>query len=311
MHPDPFPANCQNTSSANKDNPAPAGRDLRIEACFSGARGRHMEPLRLTMRKTVFLLLVISMAAYSTGCAPRKALLLGDDYSSPGRALAKLRQMDAGEQTLKAVSTLTATGTGGRYTVKMALLAKRPCYLRVEEMPFLGLPDLFLSANEDRLKVFYPKEGKFYVGKPTRENISKFLPWGIEVEEFLALLFGMPPPCIAAAERLEGRAEGDLYRIDAIESGGKIGSLWIDPMDHRLVRTEILTEKGDVLCEVSLASYGPAGDLIIPKELTLDFFKPEGTNILIRHRSTEITTDEEEDLFDLEIPIGITPLQLD
>ena len=263
------------------------------------------------MRKTVFFILMIAMVAFAAGCAPRKALLLGEDFSSPGRALEKLEQMDAGERTLKGVSTLTLTGTNERYTVKMALLAKRPRSLRVEEMPFLGLPDLFLSANENRLKVFYPKEGKFYVGKPTRENISKFLPWGIEVEEFLALLFGMPPPCIATAERLEGRAEDDLYRIDAFESGGKIGSLWIDPLDHRLVRTEILTEKGDVLCNVSLASYGPAGDLIIPNELSFAFFKPEKTDILILHRSTEITTDQDEKLFDLEIPAGITPLQLD
>jgi hypothetical protein len=282
-----------------------------MKAFLSGARGIDMEPLRLTMRKIFFFLLVISIAAYAAGCAPRKALLLGEDFSSPGRALATLEQMNAGEDTLKGVSTLTVNGTDGRYTVKIALLAKRPCSLRVEEMPFLGLPDLFLSANEDRLKVFYPKEGKFYVGKPTRENISRFLPWGIEVEEFLALLFGMPPPGIAAAERLEGRAEDDLYRIDAFESGERIGSLWIDPLDHRLVRTEILTEKGDVLYDATLASYGPAGDLVIPKELILDFFKPEKTDILIRHGSTEITSDEDEDLFDLEVPAGITPLQLD
>jgi len=263
------------------------------------------------MRKTALFFLVIAMAAYTAGCAPRKALLLGEDFSSPERALAKLKQMNTGEDTLKGVSTLTVTAADGRYIVKMALLAKRPSSLRIEEMPFWGLPDLFLSANEDQLKVFFPKEGKFYVGKPTRENISKFLPWGIEVDEFLALLFGMPPPCIAAAERLEGRTEEDLYRIDTFNSGGKLGSLWIDPLDHRLVRTELLTEKGDVLCEVSLASYGPAGDFIIPKELILDFFKPEKTNILIRHRSTEIAADEDEDLFDLEIPAGITPLQLD
>jgi hypothetical protein len=270
-----------------------------------------MEPVRLTMRKTALFFLVISLAAYAAGCAPRKALLLGEDFSSPERALAKLKQKNAGEGTLQGVSTLTVTAADGRYTVKMALLAKRPSSLRIEEMPFLGLPDLFLSANKDRLKVFFPKEGKFYVGKPTRENISKFLPWGTEVDEFLALLFGMPPPRIAAAERLEGRTEDDLYRIDAFNSGRKLGSLWIDPLDHRLVRTETVDEIGDVLCEVSLASYGPAGDLIIPKEVILDFFKPEKTNILIRHTIAEIVPDEDEDLFDLEIPAGITPLYID
>jgi hypothetical protein len=270
-----------------------------------------MEPVRLTMRKTALFFLVISMVALSAGCAPRKALLLGEDFSSPERALAKLEQKNAVEGTLQGVSTLTVTAADGRYTVKMALLAKRPSSLRIEEMPFLGLPDLFLSANEDRLKVFFPKEGKFYVGKPTRENISKFLPWGIEVNEFLALLFGMPPPRIAGAEKLEGRTDDDLYRIDTFDSGRKIGSLWIDPLDHCLVRTETVDEKGDVLYDVSLVSYGPAGDLIIPKELTLNFFKPEKTNILIRHTSTEIVSVKDKGLFDLEVPAGITPLDID
>ncbi len=263
------------------------------------------------MRKIVFLLLMIAMAACAASCAPRQALLLGEDFSSPGRALERLGRKDAGEGILKGVSTLTLARANERYTVKMALLAKRPCSLRIEEMPLMGLPDLFLSANENRLKVFYPKQGKFYVGKPTRENISKFLPWGIEVKDFLSLLFGMPPPRIASAERLDGRAEGELYRIDAFEIGGKIGSLWIDPLDHRLVRTEILTEKGDVLCRAGLDSYGPAGDLVIPKELTLAFFKPEKTDVLIRLGSADVTADGDENVFDLEIPAGITPLQLD
>ncbi len=247
-----------------------------------------------------------------TACTPHKALLPGEDFSSPGRALEKLGQKGAGEGILRAVSSLTLTGANERYTVKMALLAKRPCSLRIEEMPLMGLPDLFLSANEKRLKVFYPKQGKFYVGKPTRENVSKFLPWGIEVEDFLALLFGMPPPCIAAAERLEGRAEGALYRIDAHGSGGKIGTLWIDPPDHRLVRAEILTEKGDVLCRVGLDAYSPVGDLVIPKELTLAFFRPEKMDILIRHGSAEVTADRDDEyVFDLKIPAGVTTLQLD
>ncbi len=265
----------------------------------------------MNMRRWVLFFPIILTIALSTGCAPRKALLLGEDFSSPGRALAKLQERNEATGALQGVSTLMAVTSEMRYTVKMALFAERPCFLRIEEMPLFGLPDLYLSANRRQLKVFFPKEGKFYVGKPTGRNLSKFLPWGVEVEDFLALLFGMPPPRIAGAERTEGRVDDDLYRVDAFGGDRKIGSLWIDPLDHRLVRTEILSEKGDVLCDARLDSYGPAGDAIIPTELTLNFLRPQKTEVIIRHGSMEIVPVEDDDLFDLEIPSGITPLQLD
>jgi hypothetical protein len=263
------------------------------------------------MRRRALFFPIILTVALSTGCASQKALLLGEEFSSPGRALSILQEKNEAAGVLQGVSTLTAVTAEARYSVKLALIAERPSSLRIEEMPLIGLPDLYLSANRQQLKVFFPKEGKFYVGKPTGENLSKFLPWAVEVEDFLALLFGMPPPRIAGTERLEGRVDDDLYRIDAFSGGRKYASLWIDPVEHRLVRTESLSEKGERIYDVHLSSYGPVGNFIIPQEITLSFFKPKMTDVIIRHESIEIVPAVSEDLFDLEIPAGITPLQLD
>jgi hypothetical protein len=263
------------------------------------------------MRRRALFFPIILTFALSTGCASQKALLLGEEFSSPGRALSILQEKNEAAGVLQGVSTLTAVTAEARYSVKMALVAERPSSLRIEEMPVLGLPVLYLSANKERLKVFFPKEGKFYVGKPTGENLSKFLPWAVEVEDFLALLFGLPPPRIAGAERLEGRVDDDFYRVDAFSGKRKYASLWIDPVEHRLVRTEILSDKGERLCDVHLGSYGPVGHFIIPQEITLSFFKPKMTDVIIRHESIEIIPAVAEDLFDLEIPAGITPQQLD
>ncbi len=263
------------------------------------------------MRRRALLLLILLTITLPEGCAPRKALLLGEDFSSPERALARLEQGRTATGTLQSLGTLAVITAGGRYRVKTALFAKRPSSLRIEGVPLFGLPDLYLTANGDRLKVFFPKEGRFYVGKPTGENISKFLPWGLAVDEFVALVFGMPPPRIAGAARFEGRVEDDLYRIDAFAGGLQIGSLWIDPPDHRLVRAQRLTEKGAVLFEATLSAYGPAGDLVIPKELSLHFPGLEEIEVSLRHEEVEIAPGATEDLFDLETPAGITPLQLD
>lgn len=269
------------------------------------------EDLPPKMRRWALLVLIFLTIVVPEGCAPRKALLLGEDFSSPERALTKLEQERTPTGTLQSLSTLGVTTADGRYRVKTALFAKRPFSLRIEEVPLFGLPDLYLTANRDHLRVFFPKEGRFYVGKPTGENISKFLPWGLAVDEFIALLFGMPPPRIAGAERLDGRAEDNLYRIDAFAGGRQIGSLWIDPPDHRLVRTQSLTEKGAVLYEATLNAYGPAGDLVIPKELSLNFPGHEKIEVYLRHEEVEIAPGVTEDLFDLETPAGITPLLLD
>ena len=49
------------------------------------------------------------------------------------------------------------------------------------------------SANEKSLKVFLPGEGKFYVGKATKENLFTFFKVLISPGDMVFILAGLPP----------------------------------------------------------------------------------------------------------------------
>jgi hypothetical protein len=66
----------------------------------------------------------------------------------------------------------------GHYPVRAALIMQKPSYLRLEILPVIGTPDLYLAATPDHLQIFIPSREEFYSGKPSAENLARFLPWG-------------------------------------------------------------------------------------------------------------------------------------
>ena len=261
---------------------------------------------RARFRTSSRLLLALSLAALLAGCAPPKTLVLGDDFASPDRALRTLRDNAPPEAILAGVSRVAAVTADGRYSLKAAVMMKRPSSLRIEEIPLMGLPDLFLAVHGDALRAFFPREGQFYIGRPSKENVARFLPWLLEVRDLLALLHGLPPEGLAAGAAREGKLDGELYRIDA-----RGGALWIDPAGIHLARVEVLDESGRLLYDVALSDYGAGDHPAVPMRLVFHFGRPPKLTLDIRHSDMRVAPEQEEGAFDLPVPAGVTPRYLD
>ena len=60
-----------------------------------------------------------------------------------------------------ATAQIELTTAEGRYPLRAALILQRPSYLRLEMLPVIGTPDLFLTATPDEMRIFIPSLGEF------------------------------------------------------------------------------------------------------------------------------------------------------
>ena len=91
---------------------------------------------------------------------------------------------------LVAVAQINLATSRGNYPLRAAIIVQRPAWLRLELLPFIGPPDLYLTASPERMSVYLPAQAEFYIGEPTAANMARFLPWAVSVEEMVAILWG-------------------------------------------------------------------------------------------------------------------------
>lgn len=183
-----------------------------------------------------------------------------------------------------------------------------PSELRLETIPLFGPTDFFLSANEQSFKVFFPGEGKIYVGRPTRENLFLFLKIYITPSDVIPLLCGIPPRVMKGAS--SGYTEGSMYRIERRE-GKEERFLRIDLETHTLMKIEQYRDSA-LLWRMEFSGHTVVGDISLPRRIQIEMTEPEKTEIEIRYLELSVMRSKDNmTCFDLPVPPGVTPIPLE
>ena len=212
--------------------------------------------------------------------------------------------MPASGDIIRATAKITLNSSEKRYSRKIALLLKAPSSLRIETIPVFGPADFFLSANDKSLKVFLPGEGKFYIGKATKENLFLFFKVFLSPGDMVSILAGLPPQIIEGD--LSEYVEGRLYRVD-IRSGKKKRSFWIDPDNYILTKIEEIDD-GRVIYRATFRDPVVIDGRPYPGRINIEVEEPERVSINIRYLDLETLPDKNMAAFDLRTPSGITPI---
>ncbi len=265
------------------------------------------------MKKYILTVLCLSLFLIFSGCAPKKVAVPFKGYAlSPADVLKKISRTDSQKDTLKALANISVNTPKGRHSMKVALIVKKPSFLRVEAIPIIGPSSFFLSVSGNSLKVFLPKKGEFYIGQATRKNLTTFFPINLKVEDIVSILVGTPPRVKGQNMTLQGCIEGELYRIDVISKDKKVQSLWVDRCDN-LVRIEALGDDGRILYRARLKDHNRISGISIPGKVMIMTGKTDRSSAHIRYLDVQLSQDQDMDanLFDLDIPAGIKPTFID
>jgi hypothetical protein len=267
---------------------------------------RNNPPDRHVRRGIPLLVLAASIGLFLSGCAGGgKSVRIGE-ADEAGVALRHLAAL-APSETITATARIDITAHAERRPLKAAMLMKKPASVRLESIPLMGPPDLFLTIGGGELRVFLPGKGAFYRGKATERNIARFFPLALPPDELVSLLMGQVPDNGEDSLSWDGRREDGLYRIDQYRAARRIRSLWIDPSEGFLTRVRTYAQEGEIAYTADLSGHTRVGSGFMPERLTIS-----GGDVTMVLRYTEILPfDDDETLFVLPVPEGIAPISLD
>lgn len=267
----------------------------------------------MTTRSLSPVILIIIFIFLVSGCLP--SINQGDPPAACSSASTHLEQLsirDGLKGTMKALADIEIQTMGRRYPARMAVMARGPDTLRMEAIPLIGPPDFMLSIKGDRLRVFLPQKGEFYIGEASK-HLSRFMPVPIDVRDVVSILMGTYPrlkegDCIAPDV-----AEGDLRPMNVFSREGDLRmSLWIKSPEQTLIRLKTYggNEKADYT--VVFSDYGIINRIAMPEKILIRGGSVAGLRqtVTVRYSDLEFTNETDAQLFELPVPPGLLPIDL-
>ena len=259
------------------------------------------------MSKSLFFagksIIIMLVAAFFCACG-RPITMETDNLTE--KILFALAHNIADDEAISAVAQIYLVAPGGAYPARVALIAKKPAYLRVELLPLIGPPDFFLVANPKQINILLPAKGEFMSGKPTGRNLARFLPWPFDIEEIVAVLAGTYPP-VQGKTTFQSYPAGESLRVEFMNPSGCVQKIWISPQ-NRLLKLIRFDEQGKELYQAIFEDHDPQSRLA----RKISVFMADGlTSFTFVY--TDLKTERTGDLslFNLDAPAGFRTIFLD
>jgi hypothetical protein len=205
------------------------------------------------------------------------------------------------DEIFNAVAQINVSTPKGLYPVKAALAIKRPSYLRLELLPVIGVPDFFLTVSPEVMKIFIPSKGEFYIGRPTVDNLKKFLPWHIELEDVIMIFTGTYPLFKEKNISYQAHRENNFLVVEINSPSGASQIIWVGE-NNKLLKLIRKDETGEELYDVKYSYSDDHSDL--PEKITINM-ADETTSLSVRYSDIKIEKAKDLSVFDLTNPDGV------
>jgi len=249
------------------------------------------------------IIMVFLLSVLTSGCVGKTVIGLG----MPPESLATVSRTIQETDRIVATTQIELMTAQGHYPVRAALIMQKPSYLRLEMLPVIGTPDLFLTATPDDMRVYIPSRSEFYSGKPSAENLERFLSWALNIEDMVMIFSGAYPLLTGKDISYESDVEGNLLRVDMKTPSGSSQVVWMEK-NGRMVRLVRNGSDGRELYRVQYEEYAPAhplaGKITIRMADHITFVSLKFTDIKIE-KAADLS------IFQLPVPAGSKIIKLD
>ncbi len=143
------------------------------------------------------------------------------------------RVHDRGQQIqgLKGLARVKVSAPGKNYSGPEILWVRRPSSLRLESLGPLGTPQLYLTADDQTIRVYIPAENRFYHGPSQGRLLSIALPILLPLADVVSILLGDIPWPREEGQAMVRRDEaGSRWVLELFfPFGNERQTLWIHP----------------------------------------------------------------------------------
>lgn len=246
--------------------------------------------------------IVFLLSILVCGCAGT----IGTGSGMPPASLTAVSRVIQETDRIVAETRIELMTVQGQYPVRAALILQKPSYLRLEILPVIGTPDLFLTATSDDMRVYIPSRREFYSGKPSAENLERFLSWALNIEDVVMIFSGTYPPLTGKHISYESYAEGNLLRVDMKTSSGGAQMIWMEK-DGRMARLVRHGSDGREVYQVQYEDYEPASPLA--GRITIRM-ADQVTSVCVKFTDVRIEKATDLSIFKLPVPAGVKTINL-
>lgn len=237
---------------------------------------------------------------------PQPSTSLGSSLSK-NRATAELVQTLAVRvhqfRSLRALATVSYWGTEGRAGFQEAILVHRPDRLRLETLSLLGAI-LIVTVDADEITGFHPREGLFYRGISSKENLFRYTKIPLELGELTSLLMGLPPV------EVQGQWEEEENSIHRQIDGGRKETITFHPTLDIVTKWERFSVNGEIELRALFADFSstPAG--LFPLKISLEAHAQQ-RRLEIHYQDPELNVTLPFPLFVQEKPASAREIPLE
>lgn len=250
------------------------------------------------------ILIVLALSALIPGCAGKKAAGLG---ALPEKSTEIISRTVDETDRIIATTQIELTTAQGYYPIRAALILQRPSWLRLEMLPLIGTPDFFLTATPGEMRIFIPSRGEFYSGKPSAENLARFLPWAINMEDLVMILSGTCPRLPGKHVSSDRHAEDGLTRVEMNAPASESQTVWVEK-NGRLVKLVRKGADGKEIYRVHYDDYAP--EIPIARRIIIKMADP-ATSASVTYKNINIEKATDMSIFELAVSSGIKTISLD
>jgi outer membrane lipoprotein-sorting protein len=238
-------------------------------------------------------------------CGFKKPMIANPGFSSGDIKASTFCRMDEND-VFSTLALIKFRSSQGLYSVKAAMIIKRPSYFRMELLPVIGAPDFFLTISPEKMKILIPSKGEFYSGRPTVENIKKFLPWAMAIEDMIMILTGMYPSFQEANVSYQTHREDKMVRLEMKAPSGCSQTIWFGE-NNKLLKIIRHDEIGEEIYHVHYTYNND--DSECPEDITIKM--ADGiTSLSIKYSDIKIEQQTDLSVFNLAIPDNVKEFTL-
>lgn len=255
----------------------------------------------------IFILMgfFIGISSCTTSLSETTAILKNVPSRSrnPGDLVKSLQQRADQFRSLRALAKIRYWGPDGKTGFQEAVLVHRPDRLRFETLSSLGAI-LIVTVAANEIIEFHPREGLFYRGQSSKENLLRYIQIPLELEEITSLLLGLPPA------RPDGRwveEEDSMYRW---EDGGSRESVVFYPDTAVPTRWEKFNPDGKKTLSALFSDFVSTSAGPFPLKISIeDHIKQR--NLEIRYQEPELNVELPYALFVQQKPDHVREVPLE
>jgi hypothetical protein len=165
-------------------------------------------------------------------------------------------------QTAQGSADLAVRSTEGKGSMPLLVSAAHPGAVHIEQLNFFGAVESTLVCDADSFGL--ARQGVYYAGPPTQDNLARFIPLPLTPSELASVLLGRVPTLQDAQAALQPSDEGP-YRIE-LRSPNETQALTVDPSTFRILKSQVQGLRGYTL---ELSDFEDRDQAFFPRRMVL------------------------------------------